>query len=89
LTRYPLWRVWWLWGAAAAALTAALAWGGDRAYYAGYPALEAHLGVARIVVYIAWFLAAWRCSRNVRNRLWTPLARAALLAGLLATALLY
>jgi len=89
LTGYPLWRVWWLWGTAAALLSAALLWGGEWAYHAGHPALEAFLGVARVVLYVVWFIAAWRCSRNVAHRLWTPLARAALLAGLAATAVLY
>jgi hypothetical protein len=27
-------------------------------------------------------MLAWRCSKNVQGRVWTPLARGALLAGL-------
>jgi hypothetical protein len=84
-----LWKVWWLWGLPVAALTGALIWGGEWAYHAGYPALEALLGVARILLYLFWFRAVWRCSRNVAHSLWTHLARWALVLGLLATAVLY
>jgi hypothetical protein len=45
--------------------------------------------VARVIAYLLWFLAAWRCSRNVERRLWTYVARGALVLGLLATAVLY
>jgi hypothetical protein len=41
------------------------------------------------VLYLAWFNAVWRCSRNVEHALWTFVARAALLLGLVATAVLY
>jgi hypothetical protein len=83
-----LWRVFWLGGAALAALTALLLWAAERAYASGHPALEALAGVTRIVLYLTWFRAAWRCSRNVTHAAWTPAARAALLLGLAATALL-
>ncbi len=81
--------MWWLWGPPVAAATGALLWLAERAYWAGYPALEALSGVARIVLYLFWFHAAWKCSRNVEHAVWTYLARSALLAGLLATAVLY
>jgi len=45
--------------------------------------------VARILAYLVWFHAVWRCSRNVERVLWTCLARAALILGLVASAVLY
>jgi len=79
-----LWKVWWGGGVLVALISAALtiaaeqvrglgpwAWGWGDACDA-----------ARLVVYVAWLLPAWRCSRNVRRVVWTPLARLALLAGL-------
>ena len=44
------------------------------------------LDVARLALYWQWCRLAWRCSANVANPLWTPLARSALAAGLVATA---
>jgi hypothetical protein len=66
-----------------------LIWSAERAYFAGYPALEASLGVAKILLYLVWLHAVWKCSRNVEHAVWTWLARILGLAGLAATALLY
>jgi hypothetical protein len=44
--------------------------------------------VARIVLYLFWLHAVWRCSRNVERARWTYLARGAALAGLIASAVL-
>jgi hypothetical protein len=84
-----LWKVWWCAGIPVAWLTSALvilaehvrnlgpwAWGwGDAC------------DVARLLVYLAWFRLAWRCSGNVHSVAWTPLARGALAAGLVASAM--
>ena len=40
------------------------------------------LDVARIAVFWLWCREAWLCSRNVEQRLWTPLARVTLAAGM-------
>jgi hypothetical protein len=85
----PLWKVWWAGGALLAALTGLLVWTTDAAYTQGHEALGALANGARLLLYLAWFVAVWRCSRNVKRALWTPLARAALLAGLVASAILY
>ena len=46
--------------------------------------------VARILLYLVWLHAVWRCSRNVEHALWTyARARAPLILGLLANAVLY
>jgi hypothetical protein len=85
----PLWQVWWLGGAALAALTAALVWATERAYGGGQEVLGDLAGVARIVLYLVWLQAVWRCSRNVERRLWTHLARIVAVLGLMASAVLY
>jgi hypothetical protein len=45
--------------------------------------------VARILAYLIWLRAVWRCSRNVERALWTYLARVAAILGLVANAVLY
>jgi len=40
------------------------------------------LDALRLAVYWAWGWAVWKSSRNVARPLWTPLARAAVVAGL-------
>ena len=45
------------------------------------------LDIVRLAVYWFWMRLAWASSRNVDHALWTPLARTALVAGLLANAL--
>jgi len=45
------------------------------------------LDVLRLGVYWAWGWAVWKSSRNVTRPLWTPLARAGVIAGLLLMAL--
>jgi hypothetical protein len=45
--------------------------------------------VARILLYLVWLHMVWRCSRNVEHPLWTYVARAAAVLGLVASAVLY
>ena len=45
--------------------------------------------VARILLYLIWLQAVWRCSRNVKRPLWTYVARGAGILGLAANAVLY
>ena len=40
------------------------------------------LDIVRLAVYWAWGWAVWKSARNVERPLWTPLARAGVLAGL-------
>jgi hypothetical protein len=84
-----LWQAWWLGGALLAALTAGLIWVTERAYDGGNVALGGLAETARILLYLAWFLTVWRCSRNVGRPLWTYLARSLSVAGLIASAVLY
>ncbi|MEA3194132.1 MAG: hypothetical protein QOD26_2465 [Betaproteobacteria bacterium] len=46
------------------------------------------LDVVRIAAFWLWCWAAWICARNVERRLWTPLARVALAAGLVLMVIL-
>jgi hypothetical protein len=84
-----LWKAWWLGGALLAALTALLVLATERAYSAGNVALGGLANMARVLVYMVWALAAWRCSRNVDHRFWTYAARVLLVTGLVASAVLY
>jgi uncharacterized BrkB/YihY/UPF0761 family membrane protein len=59
----------------------------EDAWLAGHPGLANLLAAARIALYWAWFLAVWKCARNVANPLWTPAARGALIAGLVLVVL--
>ena len=88
-TSIELWKVWWIGGALLAALTIALIWATERAYDGGHVALGALAETARILLYLAWFLTVWRCSRNVGRGLWTYVARCLLVLGLIASAVLY
>lgn len=82
-----LWKVWWLGGIPVALITGAMMSGAERlrglgAWAWGWgDACDA----ARLVLYLAWFMLAWRCSKNVQGRVWTPLTRVALLSGLVAS----
>jgi hypothetical protein len=77
-----LWEVWWLWGIPVAWATSALVVGAELARDGGQPGLGNLLDVARLAIYWAWMLPAWKCSRNVAFRALTPVARAALVIGL-------
>jgi hypothetical protein len=83
-----LWRVWWLGGIPVGCITAVLVLAAERIRASGAWAWGwgDACDVARFLVYLAWFGLAWRCSRNVQSAAWTPLARGALLAGLVLSA---
>jgi fatty acid desaturase len=84
-----LWKVWWLAGIPVGCITAVLILAAERLRASGTWAWGwgDACDAARLLVYLAWFVPAWRCSRNVRNLAWTPLARGALLAGLVLSAM--
>ena len=82
-----LWRIWWLWGIPTAWLASALILVAEGARGAGYHAWGDLLDLARLAAYWFWMRLAWRRSGNVDNRLWTPVARIALAAGLVVNAL--
>jgi hypothetical protein len=61
---------------------AALSHFAEDAFLAGHAGLANVLAAARIALYWAWFLAVWKCSRNVASPRWTLVARGVLIAGL-------
>jgi len=79
-----LWIVWWGGGISVALTGAALMFAAEHLRGLGVWAWGwgDACDAARLVVYVAWFLPAWRCSKNVRKPVWTSLARVGLLSGL-------
>ena len=82
-----LWKIWWLWGIPAAWAFSALIIGAELARSAGYHGSANLLDALRLAVYWFWLRLAWQCSRNVDHAVWTPVARTALVIGLIAHAL--
>jgi hypothetical protein len=82
-----LWKIWWLWGIPVAWATSLLIVGAELARLAGYHDSGNLLDVVRLAVYWFWFRLAWQCSRNVDRTAWTPVARTALVLGLIGHAL--
>jgi hypothetical protein len=82
-----LWKIWWGGGVLVALMSAAMMIAAERVRALGTSdwgwgdAIDA----ARLVVYLVWLIPAWRCSKNVDRAAWTPLARGALAAGLVAS----
>jgi hypothetical protein len=86
--RERLWKVWWLCGIPVAWATSLLVIGAEAARTGGYPATGDGLDVVRLLMYILWAQLAWQCAHNVENRLWEPVSRFALTAGLVLTVML-
>lgn len=84
---WELWKVWWIAGLPVAGLTIALVLLAEKARSAGHGSWGDLLDVARFLLYFVWLRLAWRCSRNVDWPPWTPLAKAALSAGLILSAM--
>jgi hypothetical protein len=82
-----LWKVWWLAGIPLACMTGALVIAAERVRGLGTWAWGwgDACDAMRLLVYLVWFMLAWRCSKNVQIPVWTPLARVVLLSGLLAS----
>ena len=47
----------------------------------GYHGWGNFFDLARLLVFLAWARLAWRCSHNVEQSIWTPVARAILTGG--------
>jgi len=83
----PLWKVWWLWGIPVGWTTSGMMIAAELIRDVGYWGCGNLLDVARLLVYFSWARLAWRCSRNVEDRRWTPVARFALGAGFVSMAM--
>jgi hypothetical protein len=86
--RERLWKVWWICGVPVAWATSALVVGAEAARMGGHPAAGDGLDVVRLLIYMLWAQLAWRCAHNVETRLWEPMSRFALTAGLVLAVML-
>lgn len=86
--RERLWKIWWLCGIPVAWMTSALLMAGEAARVAGHPSAADWLDVSRILLYALWAQLAWQCAHNVRTKIWSPVSRCALSAGLVLMVLL-
>ena len=77
----------WLCGIPLAWLVTALILGAEYFRLHEMPVGGDLLDVLRLAVYWFWCRLAWQCAGNVSDPLWTPLSKAALAAGLVATVL--
>jgi len=79
-----LWKIWWLCGIPVAIATSVLSTYAELTRVAGDMGRGDLLDAVKLLIYLAWCTLAWRCSRNVDHAVWTPLARVAIVAGLVA-----
>ena len=82
-----LWKVWWLAGIPVGWIITVLVLVAERLRDSGAPGWGNALDVSQFLIYLVWFQLAWRCSRNVERAVWTHLARGALAAGLVLSAI--
>jgi hypothetical protein len=81
-------RLCWIAGVPAAGLVTVSVLLAESARSAGHHGLGDALSVVQFLVYFAWFRLAWRASRNIPDGTWKPVARGALAAGLVLSAML-
>lgn len=86
--RERLWKIWWLCGIPVAWLTSALLIAGEALRVAGHSNTADCLDVSRILIYALWARLAWQCAHNVGAKIWLPVSRCALSAGLVLMVLL-
>lgn len=78
----PLWKVWWVYGTPVACALALLLFFAEELRLNSSPAWADLLDAVRLATFWLWCWLAWVCARNVERRIWTPVARATLAAGL-------
>ena len=84
------WKVWWLGGIPVAVLA-----DGPPRLPAELAREETHHGTGalldtvKLLIYLLWFCAAWRCARNVERPLWTPVGQLAIATCLVLTAITF
>jgi hypothetical protein len=83
-----LWKIWWLCGIPVAWLATVLLMCGEQLRTAGHPLIADWLDVARILLYALWAQLARQCAHNVAAKVWSPVSRCALIAGLVLMVLL-
>ena len=75
--------MWWVYGTPVACAMAALLFFAEELRLNSSPAWADLLDAVRLATFWLWCWLAWTCARNVNRRIWTPLARVVLPAGLL------
>ena len=81
-------KVWWIAGVPAVCIVAVLVLVAESARSAGHHGIGDLLSVVQFLIYFAWCRLAWRASREILDSTWRPVARGALAAGLVLSAML-
>jgi hypothetical protein len=84
-----LWQVWWLGGIPVALAASAFTVAAELARDASQHGAGALLDTIKLVIYLVWFCAAWRCARNVEHPAWTALGQCAIATCLVLTAITF
>ena len=87
MDRRFLWRTWWFWTLPLACATAACLVLAEDLRNAQRPGWADLVDLLRLALYCAWLRPAWQACARLSHRLTIPLARAALVLGLLANVL--
>lgn len=80
------WKVWWVGGLGVALLVTVLTFSAEFVRVDGRHAWGDFLDVIKLLVYAAWFVAAWRAAAHTRQPLARAAARLAVAAGVVAAA---
>ena len=84
-----LWKVWWLGGIPVALSASAITVAAELARDATHHGTGALLDTVKLVIYLFWFCAAWRCARNVARPFWTLVAQLGIATGLVLAAITF
>jgi hypothetical protein len=82
-----LWKIWWLGGIPVALLATLLTLAAELLRVEGHHSWGEFIDVVKLLVYAAWFTAAWRCAEKAERPLARTAGRIAVAAGVLAAAL--
>lgn len=83
------WKVWWLGGIPVALSASAITIAAELARDETHHGTGALLDMIKLVIYLFWFCAAWRCARNVERPFWTPVGQLAIATCLVLTAITF
>lgn len=82
-----LWKIWWLGGIPVALGATAFTLAAEFVRVDGYHAWGDFFDVLKLLVYAAWFTAAWRCAENTDHHVSRLAGRLAVAAGIVTAAL--
>jgi len=81
-----LWRIWWLGAIPVVLLVTLLMFAAEWVRLEGHHSWGEFLDVLKLLVYAAWFIAAWRCAQRAERPVARAAGRLAVAAGVLAAA---